>query len=93
MTARLPASVTARGPAPIGMRDTSVVVCLSARSGVSREEVGTQMGRAIYHRYGTIPSDDKALIKAIRECGVTGASHGLKFQVRLKDGFAWERSL
>ena len=24
---------------------------------------------------------------------VTGASHGLKFQVRLKDGFAWERSL
>ena len=24
---------------------------------------------------------------------VAGASHGLKFQVRLKDGFAWERSL
>ena len=24
---------------------------------------------------------------------MTGASHGLKFQVRLKDGFAWERSL
>ena len=24
---------------------------------------------------------------------VTGASHGLKFQVRLKDVFAWERSL
>ena len=29
-----------------------------------------QMGRAIYHRHGTIPSDDKALINAIRECGM-----------------------
>ena len=31
-------------------------------------------------------------VDAVKNC-VTGASHGLKFQVCLKDGFAWERSL
>ena len=43
---------------------------------------------ALQYQHYIVEQNNEALQRA-----VTGASHGLKFQVRLKDGFAGARSL